>query len=204
MKAKVITAGTLAVALVLSTVAPVLAQTPEEKKDADMTAMMAKMEEFRTPGKPHEGLQKLVGKWSGTAKFWMDPSAPPTEGTGTAEFKTIFGGRYLVQDFTGTLMGQEFHGMGITAYDNFRQEYVEIWLDDMGTGIFVSRGSANDDGSVITFTGPMDDPMTGRKDVPTRSVLTIVDPDTQRTEMFVQAPDGTEYKSMDILYTRVK
>ncbi len=199
MKTRFIATGLIAATLLIAGAIAAHAQ-----EAVDMTAMMAKMEQVKALGEPHKKFAEMAGTWSVAAKFWMDPSAPPVESNGTSEFKTILGGRYLVQNLTAEMMGEPFHGMGITAFDNLRQEYVDLWLDDMGTGIYVSRGPASEDGNVITCTGTMDDPMSGQKDIPTRSVSTTVDKDTHKMEMFATGPDGTEFKTMEVIYTRMK
>ena len=203
MKTKFITTGLLAAMVLTIGMIPAFAQQPEEMSP-EMAAMMAKWNEIKTPGEPHKKFAEVAGKWTATAKFWMDPAAPPSESQGTAEFKTIFGGRYLVQEYTGDWMGETFHGMGITGFDNFRQEYVDLWFDDMSTGIYVSHGTADSSGKVVTAKGMMDDPMSGRKDVPTRSVATTIDKDTQTMEMYTADPLGKEFKSMEIVYKRQK
>lgn len=203
MKIRVITVGLLTVALMAWCVMPALAQEGDTM-DPQMAEMMAKWETIKTPGPQHAMLAKMVGTWDAVAQFWMDPSQPPMESKGTAEFKMILGGRYLQQDLTAVWMGQTMHGIGVTAYDNFRQEFIDLWFDDMGTGIYISRGTANDKGDVLTFQGKMDDPMTGQKDVPTRSVSTMVDENTHKMEMFSTGPDGTEFKTMEVVYTRKK
>lgn len=203
MKTRIITISLLAATLFAWTVVPVLAQEGGEM-DPAMAEMMAKWEVIKTPGAQHQMLAELVGTWDAVAKFWMDPSQPPSEATGTAEFKMILGGRYLQQNLTSVWMGQEMHGMGLTAYDNFRQEFIDLWVDDMGTGIYVSRGTTNEKGDVLTLRGTMDDPMTGQKDIPSRSVSMTVDENTHKVEMYMTGSDGTEFKSMEVVYTRKK
>jgi len=203
MKTKFIAAGLLAAMVLTIGMIPAIAQQPEEMTP-EMAEMMAKWNAIKTPGEPHKKFADVVGKWTATAKFWMDPAAPPTESQGSAEFKLILGGRYLVQEYSGDWMGETFHGMGISAFDNFRQEYVDVWMDDMGTGIFVTHGTADASGKVITSKGMMDDPMSGRKDVATRSVFTMVDKDTQKMEMFAIDASGKEVQAMEILYKRQK
>jgi len=203
MKTKVITTSLLALALLAWSVAPALAQDAETM-DPEMAAMMAKWDAVKTPGAQHKMLAEMVGKWDATSQFWMDPSQPPSEIKGVSEFKMILGGRYLVHELTAEWMGQPMHGMGITGYDNFRQEFVDLWMDDMGTGMYMSRGQANDKGDIITYKGTMDDPMTDQKDIPTRSVSTRVDKDTHKLEMFAIGPDGTEFKTMEVNFKRQK
>jgi hypothetical protein len=204
MKHRVPLVGLVVVCLLLVAAIPAFAQEGEMTMDSAMAAMMAKWEAFKTPGEPHAGFEKLVGTWTATTTFWTTPDAPPTTGEGTAEFKTILGGRYLVQEYTGDFQGETFHGMGITAYNNFRKEYEDIWIDDMGTGIFTSRGNFDESGKVLTMRGKADDPMSGRKDVPVRNVMTHTDENTQKMEMYGADPSGKEFKSMEIVYTRKK
>jgi hypothetical protein len=74
----------------------------------------------------------------------------------------------------------------------------------MSTGIFMGTGKPDADGKTITFNCKMDDPMTNRKDVPTRIIIKTVDDDHHSFEMFSTAPDGKEYKVMETAYTRAK
>lgn len=194
----------VAAMLVCIASAPVTWAQEGSEAQPDMAAMMAQYAELAAPGPQHEQFKKLEGEWTSHEKMWMDPSAPPTESQGTMTFRTIFGGRYLIQDHTSQFMGQPFTGMGITAFDKYRQEYISLWFDDMSTGIFVSRGKADSTGQTVTYTGTMDDPMAGEKDIPIRSVARQIDDDTQIFEMYRPGPDGKEYKMMEMTYTRKK
>jgi hypothetical protein len=204
MKLRVPAASLIIAGLLFATAIPVVAQEGEMMTDSAMADMMAKWEVYMTPGEPHEGFKNMVGTWSAKSTFWMTPDAPPSPGEGTAEFRTILGGRYLVQDFTGTWEGQTFHGMGITAYNNYQKQYTDIWIDDMGTGVFISHGNFDESGKVLTMTGKADDPMMGRKDVPVRNVMTHIDENTHKMEMYGLDPTGKEFKSMEVVYTREK
>jgi hypothetical protein len=204
MKIRVPAVSLIVAGLLLCTAIPAVAQEGEMTMDSAMAAMMAKWQEFKTPGKPHEGFKELVGTWSAKSMFWMTPDAPPSTSEGTAEFKTILGGRYLVQDFAGSYEGETFHGMGITAYNNFQKRYTDIWIDDMGTGVFISHGNFDESGKVLIMKGTVDDPMMGRADVPVRNVMTHVDENTYKMEMYTVDPTGREFKSMEVVYTREK
>ena len=166
----------------------------------DQQAMMEKWAKFATPGPAHERFKKLVGKWNANVKFWFTPDAPPSESQGISTFKLIFGGRYMVQEFEGTAMGQPFTGMGISGFDNFRREYFDTWLDSMGTSIMVSWGTETN--GTVEFKGTVDDFMTDRRDVPARSVASWIDDNTHKVEMFCVAPNGQEFQNMEIIFTR--
>jgi hypothetical protein len=64
-------------------------------------------------------------------------------------------------------------------------------------------GTAAPDGKAIAFTGEMYDPMVD-KEVKIRFELKVAGPDQHLFEWYQPGPDGKEYKSMDITYTRVK
>ncbi len=177
---------------------------PADSGQPDMAAMVKMWEEKAAPVEQHELLAKMVGTWDATLTMWMDPAAPPTTSTGVSTFSMMFGGRYLIHDYEGTAFGKVFKGRGITGYDKFRREFIDLWYDDMSTGILISRGVLDSTGTMICYNGKMDDPMAGLKDMPCRSDFTTVDADTRKIEMYVTGPDSTEMKTMEIVYKRRK
>jgi hypothetical protein len=177
-------------------------QSPAEKaKAAAEAAAMEKWMKLATPGEAHQMLAKTAGKWNATTKMVMMPGAPAQESAGTAEFTPVLDGRFIRQDFTGNFMGQTFHGIGYTGYDNFRKEYIGSWMDSMGTAMMVSTGTADKDGKTVTYTSTMDDPMTGEKNKKTKQVFRWVDDKTFVWEMYDRAK-GKEWKALEITYTR--
>jgi hypothetical protein len=52
--------------------------------------------------------------------------------------------------------------------------------------------------------GTTDDFMSGTKDIPFRTVTTIIDPTHATYEMYMPAPDGSEFLSMRIETTKVE
>src|SRR5438552_2582640 len=134
-----------------------LSATAQGKKDApkaadDKTAaMMAAYMKHATPGEGHKKLQPLIGSWTYTGKFWMDPGAPPMEGKGTAERKWILDGRFMDETVKGQMPGlPPFEGHGLTGYDNHTKKYVGIWIDSMTTSVTVSHGTMDSAGKVLT------------------------------------------------------
>src|SRR5262245_31487326 len=101
------------VTLVALAAAPALA----DDKKPDMAAMMAAWAKHATPGPEQKKLDPWVGSWTFTIKMWMDPDAPPTESTGTAERKWELDGRFLRDDTKGEFSGMPFVGIGYTGYD---------------------------------------------------------------------------------------
>jgi uncharacterized protein DUF1579 len=173
------------------------AAPPDEK------AMMEGWARLATPGPGHQALQPLVGNWDAKITTWMAPGAPATISEGVSENRWILGGRYLEQKYDGKVMGQTVSGLGYTAYDNFRKQYLGAWMDTMGTSILEMSGSADPSGKIVSMEGKIDDFMSG-KPVSVQSKVRILDDDHNTWEMWSPAPDGKMFKTMEIEYSRRK
>jgi hypothetical protein len=183
--------------IALLTFAAVCSFHPSQAQtDDDMKAMMA----YATPGDIHKMMAKSVGDWTGDISMWMQPGAEPMKSTGQLKNEMILGGRYLRGTNTGNFMGQSFEGIGVTAYDNAKKQFINTWIDNMGTGIMTLTGTWDAATNSITFTGNMVDPASG-KDVPVREVIKMVDDNHQTLEMYATM-GGKEMKTMEIKYTR--
>lgn len=197
MRVSVITVTGLCAMILVSTA---LAKDKKSGKQMDPQAMMEAYKQLAAPGEPHKQLASLAGTWATTTKEWMEPGKPPTESTGSAEMKMLLDGRYLHQDYTGNMMGQPYSGVGITAYDNMRKRYQSMWMDSMGTGIFVMEGTASGDGKTITLKGHHAEPGGGQ--MTHRAVWKIIDSNTQTFDMYGSHHGGKEMKMMEMVYTR--
>ena len=169
-------------------------------QDDDMAAQQQAWMDYMTPGPMHEMMAKSVGDWSATIKYWMDPSGEPTVTEGTSKVEMILGGRYLKETSNSTVMGMPMDGISITGYDNAAKEFTNIWIDNMGTGITVAKGTYDEATNTITLLGSMIDPMTG-KDTKYRETLHLIDNNHHVFEMFTDH-DGQEIKTMEVEYTR--
>ncbi|GJL52282.1 MAG: hypothetical protein NPIRA01_35090 [Nitrospirales bacterium] len=178
----------------------VSAKEMNQEQQMDPKAMMEAYAKLATPGEPHELFASLAGSWATKTKSWMEPGKPPMESTGTAEMKMLLDGRFLQQEFNGEMMGQPFSGIGIDAYDNIQKKYVTVWIDTMGTGIFMMEGTASADGKTITLKGQHPEPGGGH--MTHRAIWTIVDDNTQTFDMYGTHHGGEEMKVMEITYTR--
>lgn len=163
-------------------------------------AMQEKMK-LMAPGEAHKALEPLVGKWNYKSKFTM-PDGKTEESAGTSETTLIYGGRFIKQEVKGTWMGQPFEGTGYIGYDNVRGEYQSIWLDGMMTGIMKDAGSYDAAAKTFSFSGINSCPMTGEKEMKTRSQIVITDNDHNTMTAFVPGPDGKEMQAMEIVSER--
>jgi hypothetical protein len=189
--------GILVLAAVAAMAFPALAEDPA----ADQQAMMEMMEKLATPGEMHKKLEPFIGKFDVEAKFWMAPGTEPMASVGKAHHEWILGGRYIAQHFEGEFMGQSFKGLGTTGYDNYRKEYLSTWIDSMSTTMMFTTGQL--EGNTWTYTGKMDDPMSGQTMDVTEKIW-IEDNDHHVMQMWAPGPDGKPFKSMEIHYRRSK
>src|SRR4029453_8671940 len=113
----------------------------------------------------------------------MIPDAQPLLSTGTAISTWTLKGRFVQQEFSGEFMGQPFHGISFTGYNNFGEKYRSVWIDDMSTRMVVSEGDADGEGKVITLGGSYACAMTGEKDKATTQVYRIISQDNHCFEM---------------------
>jgi len=170
-----------------------------QEGDAQSAEMQAWME-YMTPGPMHEMMAKTTGEWNVITKYWMDPAGDPMETEGKASVEMILGGRYMKSTHTGTMMGMPFEGINLQGYDNATKEFTAIWIDNMGTGISVSKGKYDESTHSINFKGSMLDPIT-KEDMSFRQVVKTIDDNHFMFEMFMNNK-GQEFKSMVVDYTR--
>jgi uncharacterized protein DUF1579 len=190
----------LVVAALFVSVVALAADAPQ--MSPEQQAMMDKMTKAATPGAQHAMLTKMAGEWTCTVKLQMDPSQPPQESQSTAMITALMDGRYIQEVATGQMNGTPFNGMGLYGFDNVSGKYVSSWIDNMGTGIMTSVGTADKSGNVITWVGTMNDAVTG-KAAKSRMVTTVIDDSHHTLEMFGVPPGGKkEAKMMTIDYVR--
>lgn len=186
---------------------PAATQAEAQPSEAEMMALMV---ELAKPGENHKLLAGGVGTWTYTVKAWMnpDPSAPPTESSGTSVGKEVLGGRYIITEHSGKMLmpgadgkmtEMEFKGIATEGYDNVKKRFVSTWIDNMGTMIMVSEGVYDAVNKVFTYQAELE--MIPGVKTKIREVIKIQD-ENHRTFEFYQDQNGTEMKTMEIKYTR--
>lgn len=186
------------------TVPEVTSSTETPAVPMDSVAMQKAWQEYATPGEMHKKMANDVGTWNEELTFWMGPDdTKPTKATTVSQTKMIMNGLYQESRHTGNMMGMPFEGVSTVAYDNASQEYISTWIDNMGSGIMIMRGNYDEASKTIKMEGECTDPIT-KKQKKIREVITMIDANTQKMEMYDMSPDGKEYKSMEIMMKRKK
>lgn len=165
----------------------------------DSAAIADAWASYMTPSKTHEMLTKDSGKWTSDLTFWMD--GQEQKSTAEVEYKMILGGRYQESVHTGDMWGMPFEGRGLIAFDNATEEFISTWIDNMGTGLMVTRGKYDEASKTLTLNGTMVDPVS-KKEEKVKEVLTYIDDNNQKMEMYKIDDKGKETKTMEIISKR--
>jgi len=173
------------------------------EKSADSVDVRKAWEEYATPGLAHKMMADENGTWTATMTFWEDENATPEVYTSTAQAKMVLGGHYQEVMYQGTMMNMPFEGKSTLAYNNKTGEYTSTWIDNMATGMMVTKGHYDEPVKAIKLSGVMADPITG-KDIKVREVYTFVDANTRKLESFDTKEGKKEFKSMEIVMKRKK
>lgn len=185
---------TLIALLLLTGLVPLKAsaQTAEEK------AWMA----YMTPGEPHKMLAEETGTWDCEMTLWMEPGAKPEKYKSVAEVKMVLGGRYQEGVYKGDMMGMPFEGKSTVGYNNASKEFTTTFMDNMGTGIMVSKGTYDKATKTIKSKGETVNPIDGKKST-YREDYTFIDANTRKLVMY-DMHEGKEFKSMELVMKRRK
>jgi len=169
--------------------------SPEEQK------MMAAMEAAAKVGPEHQWLATCAGSWDVTVTMWMQPGAEPIVSKGTSERTMMLGGRVMTEKVVAEMMGAPFEGHGMAGFDNVSKKHWGTWNDNMMTGLATSSGTCDAKGE-CEFTMSGWDPITGTL----KSTRWTAEhgADRELHAMYDKGPDGKEFKTMELVYTRKK
>ena len=118
-------------------------------------------EEFSVRTKHHDVLDQLWGKWNYAITKVGDEAEPLDL---AAEYRWIFGGRFLIGNYEGYIDGAFFEAKEVLGYDAFRGEYQALWIDNATTAFTMSTGHYDARTRQLTIAGTQDDVETGKRD----------------------------------------
>lgn len=174
------------------------------KMNEQEMAMMQEYMKIASPSEHHKRLEPFVGKWNAVSKVYMGgPGSQPMESTGTTERKWVLGGRFVMEEHKGQMMGMPHEGIGMIGYDNYRNMYTGSWCDNMGTHILAFKGMADPTGKVFTYYGDMDEATMKVVGRTVKYVTKLIDNDKHTFEIY-DLHAGDNYKVVEITFTRVK
>jgi hypothetical protein len=168
-----------------------------ETAQAEQTCMMPK------PAAQHQRLQPFAGTFAAEVKMWIGP-AEPMVSTGTMTCQWHLDGLYLHQDYIGDPSDgpfPAFAGKGYWGYNSALDRYEGFWIDNASTIMQMESGQVDSSGKVWTMRSEVPCPQSGES-MKKRSVITLIDEDHNKIEMYFTGADGNEMKCMEINYAR--
>jgi len=151
---------------------------------------------------PHALLGALVGDWAGTTRTWFRPGELADESSTSGTVRAILGGRFVVQEYRGSIDGEELEGQATIGFDVARNRFVCVWVDSFhtGTAVMLSEGApgVTDEISVLGHYDAAEGPPWGW-----RTSLGQSSPDALVVEQFNVPPGGEEYLAVETRYRRV-
>lgn len=187
-----------------------MAQSEGSKKEgsaADSPTMeeaMAAYMKLAEPGEHHAMLNPMAGEWVVETKFRMGPDGEWQPSSSEASIDWVLGGRFLKQEVSSPpseFMPVPFEGLGYLGFDNYKKEYVSVWMDTFATMVLVTSGEGGD--NAVTLDGHYADPMSG-KQKSHRWAYKIHDDDHFSLMMYDEGPDGNLYVQGELHYHRKK
>lgn len=177
------------------------AQAQDTKQQEEQQKAMAAYMKAAAVTENHQFLAKYAGDWDVAVTYWTAPGAPPAKSTATFEAASRLGGRYVMMDFNGFMMGQPFAGIWLVGFDNLEQKYNSLWIDNTSTNFFITKGTR--EGNVISESGSWPDPVSGQT-LQVKARTTWIGDDEFRYEQFMVLADGSEHKGMEFSSKRRK
>lgn len=153
-------------------------------------------------GDQHADMSRYLGEWDVKLRFQYTPDHP-VETTGSATFRWLLEGRWLLEEFECEFNGAPFKGYNLIGFDNLKQQYMTCWVDNMSTSLFVASGAMDPSNSLLTTYSQVDDFVRGMRNKPIQTTTKFVD----ENKMIYTTNDvlwGQTQTVMEATYTRRK
>ena len=152
----------------------------------------------------HDRMGPFAGSFRSEVKMWMAENAEPMISTGLLTSTWQVQGLFLHQDYIGDEVPgspSPFQGRGYWGYNTSQGHYEGFWIDNASSEMQMETGEVDESGRIWEMRSQLTSPQTGEL-LQKRTLITLLDDDHHRVEMFFAATDGAETKAMEINYTR--
>lgn len=156
--------------------------------------------QFQVPqaGAEHAVFQKDVGTWDAQVEVRPGAGVAPQSSKGVMVSRLICGSQWLVMDFK--IESSDFEGHGLYGWDPAKKKYVGTWVDSMRTTLAQAEGTWDAATRTMTFWNELKLPNGNL--MRWREVTETRDADTQVFRSFMPTPDGKEFETLTVTYTR--
>jgi len=152
---------------------------------------------------PHKVLLDGVGEWSVVQKHWMSPGSEPAVSYGKSTVTKMLGGLAIMFEYQSTGDMGPFKGFGNATWNSITKQYEGTWMDIMSyDGLDHMTGIYNPATKTMTWASSWTMPDGTR--FPTRMIEKFESKDRTVSTFFMTGPDGNEFQTMEIVYTRKK
>jgi hypothetical protein len=98
------------------------------------------LEDSRVEG-PHAVLGRLVGRYEGRAKLWMEPGKLEDDEPVTGEIVALLDGRFVQHTYTTRIGGTEESGQALLGCKLDELRWQVAWIDSWHTGVEIMQSS---------------------------------------------------------------
>jgi len=150
---------------------------------------------------PHSLLAKAVGNWEGTVRTWFEADELADTSPVTGTIRPVLGGRFVLHEYTGTLMGDVMEGISLHGYALGEEQFETAWIDSChnGTRIMLSRQDRDPTGAVASVLGSY--PVADAPDWGWRTEIDVSGcPDELAIRHFNVTPTGEEAIGVEFRY----
>lgn len=187
----------------LGLIALVFGTLAHSEEDEDPMAKLAELRKVTQPGKQHERLSFFLGAWDVEMKMTMPgaPEMPATKAKST--FTWAIEGRWLMERFEGSMMGQPWTSVGLHGFDNYAKNFVSATVSNMDTALYVMKGVVtNPKEDVVVQYGTFGEYMLGDHNHPNRTVTRKTGDDSFELEIWDLGIGESGAKVIEMRYTR--
>ncbi|MDZ4753385.1 MAG: DUF1579 family protein [Phycisphaerae bacterium] len=176
---------------------------PAPINNDEIAKAMVAAQKFTVPSTHHKELERFVGKWTTKSRIFMGGTATPPE-SGTAEFRWLMDGRWLICDTDGSMMGMKMKGFVLLGYDNFKMSYVQTSVTDFDTAMNRMEGDMDPSGKSLLLYGTLDEYLTGEHDKMVKYVYRFDSADRITLEVHDLPIGEHNTKVVEWIFERVK
>jgi len=154
----------------------------------------------------HFRLSQLAGEWEGITKTWFEPGKLADESPAKGKIRSILGGRFVINEYQGSVQGKPLEGISIYGYDMNEEKFQCAFVDSFhnGTTIMLQNGEERSDkfsalGHYNYIVSPTEIQTWGW-----RTEIDIVDKDKFIISIYNITPGGKEALGIETVYKHIK